>query len=67
MLNKNAKWLLWGSLALCCGCVDNAYDLNKDIVMDVTIAGNKITLPSNCFIEYGLSERSMKALEMISR
>lgn len=45
MLNKNAKWLLWGSLALCCGCVDNAYDLNKDIVMDVTIAGNKITLP----------------------
>ena len=45
MLNKNAKWLLWGSLALCCGCVDNTYDLNKDIVMDVTIAGNKITLP----------------------
>lgn len=45
MLNKNAKWLLWGSLVLCCGCVDNAYDLNKDIVMDVTIAGNKITLP----------------------
>ena len=45
MLNKKSKWLLWGSMVLCCGCVDNAYDLNKDIVMDVTIAGNKITLP----------------------
>lgn len=45
MLNKKTKWLLWGSMVLCCGCVDNNYDLNKDVVMDVTIAGNKITLP----------------------
>ena len=44
-MRKKAKILLWGCMALCCGCVDNAYDLNKDIVMDVTIAGNKITLP----------------------
>ena len=45
MLDKKSKCLLWGCMALCCSCVDNAYDLNKDIVMDVTIAGNKITLP----------------------
>ena len=44
-MRKKAKFLLWGGMALCCGCVDNTYDLNKDIVMDVTIAGNKITLP----------------------
>lgn len=45
MLNKKTKWLLWGGMVLCLGCVDNTYDLNKDVVMDVTIAGNKITLP----------------------
>ena len=45
MLDKKSKCLLLGSMILCCGCVDNNYDLNKDIVMDVTIAGNKITLP----------------------
>ena len=49
MLNKKTKWLLWGSMFLCCACVDNTYDLNKDIVMDVTIAGNKITLPVGSF------------------
>ena len=45
MLDKKSKCLLWGCMVLCCSCVDNAYDLNKDIVMDVTIPGNKITLP----------------------
>lgn len=49
MFNKRIKWLLWSSMVLCCGCVDNNYDLNKDIVMDVTIEGNKINLPIGDF------------------
>lgn len=49
MLNKNATKLLLGSLILCCGCVQDEYDLNKDILMDVTITGNKITLPVSNF------------------
>ena len=49
MLKKNATKFLLGSLILCCGCVQDDYDLNKDILLDVTISGNKITLPVSNF------------------
>ena len=48
-MKKRAKYLLWGSLILCCGCIDNTYDLNKEIIKEVTIAGNRISLPIGNF------------------
>ncbi len=38
--------LLLGAISLFCSCVDNTYDLaNKELSMDVKIAGNKLALP----------------------
>ena len=48
-MKKRAKYLLWGSLILCCGCIDNTYDLNKETIKEVTIAGNRISLPIGNF------------------
>ncbi len=45
MLYNKLKMLLFGGVFFCCGCIDNAYDLNKDVNMDVSITGNKITVP----------------------
>ena len=42
---KKIKLLLLGAVSILCSCVNNNYDLNKDISKDVKIEGNKITLP----------------------
>lgn len=42
---KKIKLILLGIVAVLCSCVNNNYDLNKDISKDVKIDGNKITLP----------------------
>ena len=43
------KMFLWGSIFFCCGCIDNAYDLNKEINKEVSISGNKLTVPVSNF------------------
>ncbi len=42
---KSLKVLLFGALSLFCSCVNDKYDLNKDISKDIKIEGNKVTLP----------------------
>ena len=46
MCKKTFGMLLLGATSLFCSCVDDTYDLaNKELSMDVKIAGNKLTLP----------------------
>ncbi len=42
---KKMTMLLLGALFLFSSCVDNRYDLNKEISTDVKIPGNKVSLP----------------------
>lgn len=42
---KKFNVFLFGTLSLLCSCVNNEYDLNKDLSTDVKIEGNKFTLP----------------------
>lgn len=38
------------------GCVDNDYDLDKDIDMTVSVGGNMLTIPSSSTANYSLSQ-----------
>lgn len=50
MCKKTIGILLIGVVSLFCSCVDDTYDLgNKELSMDVKIAGNKLTLPLGSF------------------
>lgn len=42
---KIFRFLFLGVLSVLCSCVNNNYDLNKEISKDVKVEGNKITLP----------------------
>lgn len=42
---KIFRFLFLGVLSILCSCVNNNYDLNKEISKDVKVEGNKITLP----------------------
>lgn len=47
-LTKRAYWgLLFLSLTAVTSCVDNDYDLSKDIDMNVTLGGNNLVLPAS--------------------
>ena len=45
MCNRTLKMLRYGLVFLVCSCVDNNYDLNKEICTDVKIEGNRISVP----------------------
>ena len=45
MYKKVLGMLLMGALFFFCSCVDDTYDLNKEIATDVAIKGNRLTLP----------------------
>lgn len=45
MCNRTFRMLRYGLVLLVCSCVDNNYDLNKEICTDVKIEGNRISVP----------------------
>lgn len=45
MCNRTLKMLRYGLVFLVCSCVDNNYDLNKEICTDVKIEGNRVSVP----------------------
>lgn len=45
MCNRTLRMLRYGLILLVCSCVDNNYDLNKEICTDVKIEGNRISVP----------------------
>ncbi len=45
MCNRTFKMLRYGLVLLVCSCVDNNYDLNKEICTDVKIEGNRVSVP----------------------
>lgn len=45
MCNRTFRMLRYGLVLLVCSCVDNNYDLNKEICTDVKIDGNRISVP----------------------
>ena len=45
MCNRTFRMLRYGLVLLVCSCVDNNYDLNKEIATDVRIEGNRVSVP----------------------
>ena len=45
MYKKALGMFLMGTLFIFCSCVDDTYDLKKDITTDVEIRGNKLAIP----------------------
>lgn len=45
MYKKALGMFLTGTLFFFCSCIDDTYDLNKEISTDVAIKGNKLSLP----------------------
>lgn len=45
MCNRTFRMLRYGLVLLVCSCVDNNYDLNKEVCTDVKIEGNRISVP----------------------
>lgn len=45
MRKKDLGYFLMGVSMFLCSCVDDTYDLNKEVMMDMKIEGNRIALP----------------------